>query len=231
MDVALYDGDSAVAAQMAYMIDVTVGNSSRDTSTVMASWRATDSWTASSGELEDGRGKPWSTIKQPVYVVGLLAVAYVTVAIVGLVSNALVIAVVYGQPRMRTVTNRFLSNLAAADILVCLLVLPITLLQNVYTGIIGIVQCVCVCVCLCYGLKHRTVKQHKKQSPETIDACCIFGTPVKRKCWKNITFLGNINADIQVTRGLLFTTWPFAETIKCENNICRKQTIQRSNPQ
>jgi len=78
--------------------------------------------------------KPWPTLKLSHHAVALLAVAYSTVAVAGVVSNVLVIGVICAQPRMRTVTNYFLANLATADILVCALVLPVTLLQNVYTG-------------------------------------------------------------------------------------------------
>ena len=60
------------------------------------------------------------------------AAAYSTVAVIGVLSNGLVIGVIYGQPSMHT--NYFLTNLATADILVCVFVLPVTLLQNVYTG-------------------------------------------------------------------------------------------------
>lgn len=79
-------------------------------------------------------GKPWSAWRQPIYGVALLSVAYMVVAVVGVVNNGLVISVVYGRPAMRTVTNYFLVNLATADILVCVCVLPITLVQNIYTG-------------------------------------------------------------------------------------------------
>ena len=78
--------------------------------------------------------KPWPLLKQPLYAVVLLSTAYLIVAILGIANNSLVVAVIYRQPRMRTVTNYFLSNLATADILVCVLVMPITLLQNVFTG-------------------------------------------------------------------------------------------------
>jgi 7 transmembrane receptor (rhodopsin family) len=86
--------------------------------------------TASTG----GRSKPWPALKQPMYAVVLLAAAYLIVAVVGVVSNGLVIIVIYRNARMRTVTNYFLANLATADILVCIFVLPITLLQNIFTG-------------------------------------------------------------------------------------------------
>jgi len=78
--------------------------------------------------------KPWSTLRQPIYGVTLLSAAYIFVMLVGVVSNVLVISVVFTRPTKKTVTNYFLVNLATADILVCLVVLPITLLQNVFTG-------------------------------------------------------------------------------------------------
>jgi len=91
-------------------------------------------------EMETPSGKDvyhvpkWATLKQPLYAVVLLSVAYIVVAFLGIVNNTLVIAVIYRQAKMRTVTNYFLANLATADVLVCIMVLPITLLENVYTG-------------------------------------------------------------------------------------------------
>ncbi|XP_046405980.1 neuropeptide SIFamide receptor-like [Ischnura elegans] len=59
-------------------------------------------------------------------------VAYLIVFAVGLVGNCFVIAVVYRSPRMRTVTNYFIVNLAAADILVIVFCLPATLMSNIF---------------------------------------------------------------------------------------------------
>lgn len=58
--------------------------------------------------------------------------AYLLVFAVGLVGNYFVIAVVYRSPRMRTVTNFFIVNLAVADILVIIFCLPATLLSNIF---------------------------------------------------------------------------------------------------
>ncbi|XP_039285115.1 neuropeptide SIFamide receptor [Nilaparvata lugens] len=58
--------------------------------------------------------------------------AYLIVFVVGLVGNVFVIAVVYRSPRMRTVTNFFIVNLAIADILVVVFCLPATLLSNIF---------------------------------------------------------------------------------------------------
>lgn len=78
--------------------------------------------------------KPWPLLKHPLYAVVLLATAYMFVAITGIVSNSVIVVVIGRKARMRTVINCFLANLAVADILVCVVVLPITLLQNVFTG-------------------------------------------------------------------------------------------------
>ncbi|CAH2040885.1 unnamed protein product, partial [Iphiclides podalirius] len=59
-------------------------------------------------------------------------VAYLLVFVVGLVGNCFVIAVVYRSPRMRTVTNFFIVNLAVADILVIVFCLPATLMSNIF---------------------------------------------------------------------------------------------------
>lgn len=58
--------------------------------------------------------------------------AYAFVFIVGLIGNSFVIAVVLRSPRMRTVTNFFIVNLAIADILVIVFCLPATLMSNIY---------------------------------------------------------------------------------------------------
>lgn len=59
-------------------------------------------------------------------------VAYLIVFTLGLVGNSFVIAVVYRSPRMRTVTNFFIVNLAVADILVIIFCLPATLMSNIF---------------------------------------------------------------------------------------------------
>ena len=83
---------------------------------------------------KDPRVTPWPLLKQPTFMVVILTLAYLLVFIFGVVNNSLVVAVIYRNPQLRTVTNYFLANLAIADILVSILVLPITLLTNLFTG-------------------------------------------------------------------------------------------------
>lgn len=59
-------------------------------------------------------------------------VAYSIVFIMGIIGNSCVVAVVVRSPRMRTVTNYFIVNLALADILVVLFCVPATLLSNLF---------------------------------------------------------------------------------------------------
>lgn len=60
----------------------------------------------------------------------LLVVGYLSVFVVGLVGNSCVIWVVARTPRMRTVTNYLIVNLAFVDIVVLLVCVPSNLLSN-----------------------------------------------------------------------------------------------------
>ena len=73
-------------------------------------------------------------LKQPPHLIALYSIAYGLVFIFGLIGNSSVIAVIIKEPSMRNVTNYFILNLSVADMLVTLLVVPITLLSNLFTG-------------------------------------------------------------------------------------------------
>ena len=66
------------------------------------------------------------------WTVFVLMVAYSLALIAGLVGNIFVVAIVIKDPKMRTVTNFFLLNLAVADLLVLTVCLPLTLVSNIY---------------------------------------------------------------------------------------------------
>ena len=55
---------------------------------------------------------------------------YTTVFVVALVGNGLVCYVVYSSPRMKTVTNYFIVNLAVGDILMDLFCVPTTFVST-----------------------------------------------------------------------------------------------------
>ena len=62
----------------------------------------------------------------------IYCLAYFLVFVLGIIGNSCVVAVVVRSPRMRTVTNYFIVNLALADILVLTFCLPGTLLSNLF---------------------------------------------------------------------------------------------------
>lgn len=62
----------------------------------------------------------------------IITIAYTIVFIVGIVGNSFVVAIVCNSPRMRTVINYFIVNLAFADILVLLFCIPATLVSNLF---------------------------------------------------------------------------------------------------
>ena len=65
-------------------------------------------------------------------IIAIFCIAYSMVFFLGILGNSLVISVVIRSPRMRTVTNFFIVNLACADILVIIFCLPATLLGNIF---------------------------------------------------------------------------------------------------
>lgn len=90
---------------------------------------------ASSPSLDHAiKEKPWNFLRQSAPMLGILTLAYVVVFILSIVNNSLVVSVIFRSPQMRTITNLFIANLAVADILVSILVLPITLLSNLFEG-------------------------------------------------------------------------------------------------
>lgn len=54
--------------------------------------------------------------------------------VAGVFGNVAVFYIVKRTPRMRTLTNQFIANLAAADLLVIILCLPFTLAAVIFPG-------------------------------------------------------------------------------------------------
>ena len=73
-------------------------------------------------------------LKQPFHMVLIYSLAYCLVSAAALLGNMMVMAVVVSKPSMHTVTNYFLFNLAAADLLVALFCVPVNLIANLYNG-------------------------------------------------------------------------------------------------
>ncbi|XP_060602877.1 neuropeptide SIFamide receptor-like [Ruditapes philippinarum] len=103
-----------------------LGNTSMETSSVSYYEYDENSTFYESSEI--------ALLKQPAHLIAVYSIAYGLVFICGLIGNIFVIAVIIKEPSMRNVTNYFILNLAVADILVALMVVPITLLTNLFTG-------------------------------------------------------------------------------------------------
>ncbi|CAF1589079.1 unnamed protein product [Rotaria magnacalcarata] len=109
------------------------------------------SYNSNSCHFIDGSGRCLSNDKvldlvlkyvKPTYYEWVFIVIYVIVFIVGTIGNILVIIVIQRNRSMRTVTNMFIMNLAAADLLVLLFCLPATVVQDVTkTWFFGLFLC------------------------------------------------------------------------------------------
>ena len=82
-------------------------------------------------------------LKQSTAMVALFTFAYVLVFVLAVVNNSLVVSAICRNIQLRTTTNYFLANLAIADILVSFMVLPITLLGNLFSGLCQFIFSVC----------------------------------------------------------------------------------------
>ncbi|KAI8522245.1 Neuropeptide FF receptor 2 [Branchiostoma belcheri] len=81
-------------------------------------------------------------LKQTVPIITVLGISYFLTFASSIIGNILVILVVLKIPRMRTVTNYFILNLAVSDILVAIFCMPFTLVDNIIRGwIFGDVMC------------------------------------------------------------------------------------------
>ena len=67
---------------------------------------------------------------------------YCIIFVLGISGNSLVVYVVLRNPAMQTITNVFITNLAAADIMMCLLAVPFTPLSGLLKSwVFGEVLC------------------------------------------------------------------------------------------
>jgi neuropeptide Y receptor len=67
-----------------------------------------------------------SDVMDSVLLRTLFISAYAVVFVLGVAGNTLVVYVVWSNPSMRSITNVFIANLAASDIMMCLLAVPFT---------------------------------------------------------------------------------------------------------
>ena len=73
-------------------------------------------------------------IRDSTAIIAIYATTLILLSISGVIGNVLILFAVSVTPRLRTVINVFIVNLAASDLLVCLLVIPFTVLSIVDRG-------------------------------------------------------------------------------------------------
>jgi len=61
-----------------------------------------------------------------------LTLAYSTLIIIGVTGNILVLTAIVRKPEMRTARNVFIANLAVSDLCLCVVTMPLTLIEVVY---------------------------------------------------------------------------------------------------
>lgn len=86
----------------------------------------TSSWQTSNDVMRPYANDVMSDVTLRVVIV----VVYCVIFVVGISGNLLVVYVVVRNPSMQTITNVFIANLAASDILMCLLAAPFTPLSG-----------------------------------------------------------------------------------------------------
>lgn len=70
----------------------------------------------------------------PVGIIVLLSIFYGSISIIAVIGNSLVIWIVATTRQMQTVTNLFIANLALADVVIGMFVIPFQVI-------------ICICVC------------------------------------------------------------------------------------
>lgn len=88
-------------------------------SSILYSTFATNNTTIA--DTDDG-----SDLMQNVIIQAFFSIFYIIFFVLGIFGNSLVCFVVFRQKTMQTVTNFFITNLAIADVLLCLLCVPFT---------------------------------------------------------------------------------------------------------
>jgi hypothetical protein len=87
---------------------------------------------ATSGGVDDNKDVEELLYRHTFWVIVILIVGYSVVLVFGLLGNFSVLVVVARTPRMVTVTNLFICNLALADLLVLIFCILPNLVSNIY---------------------------------------------------------------------------------------------------
>ncbi|XP_069983806.1 neuropeptide SIFamide receptor-like [Penaeus vannamei] len=158
----------------------------------------------------------------------LYCVAYVVVSLMGVVGNSFVVAVVVRAPRMRTVTNVFIANLAVADLLVNIIVLPTTLIANTLSAwVLGLF----ICKAVTYLQGVSVSASINTLVAISVDRALAICYPMKcqitsRTCRSIIVVIWAFSLTITLPWAIFFTLHPIPDTdiMVCTENWPDKQS-------
>ncbi|XP_002732002.1 RYamide receptor-like [Saccoglossus kowalevskii] len=95
--------------------------------------------------FEADQQPPMMEYYQPLWLQVILAILYACTSVLAVIGNLVVCYIVLGNPRMRTVTNYFIVNLAISDILMAVLCVNLTFYYSInFHWPFGIVMCALV---------------------------------------------------------------------------------------
>ena len=66
---------------------------------------------------------------KPLAIISAKSIFAIAIMLTSVIGNSLVLAVVYRNPRLRTITNAYVINLAVSDILMALFCMPLTIIS------------------------------------------------------------------------------------------------------
>ncbi|XP_015672779.1 gastrin/cholecystokinin type B receptor [Protobothrops mucrosquamatus] len=134
---------------------------------------------------------------------------YSVIFLLGLCGNALVIAVLAVNKRLRTITNAFLLSLALSDLMVALFCLPFTFIPNVmHTFVFGRVVCKAVAYLMGLSVSVSTFSL-VAIAIERYSAIC---RPLQSRVWQTHSHAYRVIAATWVLSALLMLPYPVYTT-------------------
>uniref|UniRef100_A0A8C7E3T4 Gastrin/cholecystokinin type B receptor n=1 Tax=Naja naja TaxID=35670 RepID=A0A8C7E3T4_NAJNA len=160
-----------------------------------------------------GRWGPWpgplTLLCPPELDLAVRVLLYSAIFLLGLCGNALVIVVLAGNKRLRTITNSFLLSLALSDLMVVLFCLPFTFIPNLMqTFVFGRAVCKAVAYLMGVSVSVSTFSL-VAIAIERYSAIC---RPLQSRVWQTRSHAYRVIAATWVLSALLMLPYPVYST-------------------
>uniref|UniRef100_A0A670YY89 Gastrin/cholecystokinin type B receptor n=1 Tax=Pseudonaja textilis TaxID=8673 RepID=A0A670YY89_PSETE len=154
-------------------------------------------------------GFPLTLLCPPELNLAVRVLLYSAIFLLGLCGNALVIAVLAGNKRLRTITNSFLLSLALSDLMVALFCLPFTFIPNLMqTFVFGRAVCKAVAYLMAVSVSVSTFSL-VAIAIERYSAIC---RPLQSRVWQTRSHAYRVIAATWVLSVLLMLPYPVYST-------------------